>query len=59
GHLAGFIRRFFNNQFKRSASPEGVGAFEKQLVPLSVWQMPGDARARLWLEELEAGLAGE
>jgi NAD+ synthase (glutamine-hydrolysing) len=51
--LAGFIRRFFKNQFKRSASPEGVAAFPWQLVPQMAWQMPGDALAQVWLRELE------
>ena len=51
--LAGFIRRFFKNQFKRSASPEGVAAFPWQLVPQKAWQMPGDALAQVWLRELE------
>ena len=51
--LEGFIRRFFRSQFKRSAAPEGVVAFPWSLTPQSVWTMPGDANADLWLAELE------
>lgn len=54
GWLAGFIQRFFKNQFKRSASPEGVAAFPWQLVPQVAWQMPGDALPQVWLDQLEA-----
>lgn len=53
GWLGRFVRRFFHNQFKRTASPEGVSVFSHRLVPLTAWQMPGDASASLWLEEIE------
>jgi NAD+ synthase (glutamine-hydrolysing) len=53
-----FIRRFFHNQFKRTASPEGVAVFPRRLLPENAWQMPGDARPDLWLAELEVHIAG-
>lgn len=54
--LRTFIRRFFKNQFKRSASPEGVAAFPWQLVPQRAWQMPGDALPQSWLDRLDRHL---
>ncbi len=52
GWMENFIRRFFKSQFKRTASPEGVSAFPRRLVPLTAWQMPGDAAADLWISGL-------
>ncbi|MFI3317910.1 MAG: NAD(+) synthase [Rikenellaceae bacterium] len=48
-----FIRRFFNQQFKRSAMPDGPKVGSVSLSPRGDWRMPSDATARLWLEELE------
>jgi NAD+ synthase (glutamine-hydrolysing) len=53
--LTVFIRRFFANQFKRSAIPNGpkltsAGA----LSPRGDWRMPSDASPTAWLAELEA-----
>ena len=47
--LATFMRRFFNQQFKRSCMPDGpkVGM---SLSPRGDWRMPSDATARLWLD---------
>ena len=56
GWLTVFLRRFFQHQFKRTASPEGVAAFPWRLLPATAWQMPGDATPQLWIEELEAYL---
>jgi NAD+ synthase (glutamine-hydrolysing) len=50
-----FLRRFFElSQFKRSASPNGpkVGS-GGSLSPRGDWRAPSDARADVWLEELE------
>lgn len=55
--LSVFIGRFFRNQFKRTASPEGVSAFPWRLTPYSAWQMPGDATGELWIRALEAHIA--
>lgn len=49
-----FCRRFVQNQFKRSALPNGpkvVGG--GALSPRGDWRMPSDAAPRLWLAELE------
>lgn len=51
-----FIRRFFSNQFKRTASPEGVSAFPWRLAPYTAWQMPGDMSSELWVSALKAHL---
>ena len=49
--LKTFFRRFFTQQFKRSASPDGVKVCEIGLSPRGDWQMPSDAVAELWLAE--------
>lgn len=48
-----FLTRFVENQFKRSALPNGpkVGS-GGSLSPRGDWRAPSDASARLWLEEL-------
>ncbi len=49
-----FYRRFFSQQFKRSCMPDGpmVGAIN--LSPRGSWQMPSDAMATVWLNNLES-----
>ena len=42
-----FIKRFFTQQFKRSASPEGVNANSISLGP-NEWKMPSDISGKLW-----------
>ena len=42
-----FSRRFFSQQFKRSASPEGVNANEVSLNP-GEWRMPSDVSGIIW-----------
>src|SRR3974390_1118489 len=47
-----FLTRFFANQFKRSALPNGPKISSGgSLSPRSDWRAPSDARADLWLEE--------
>ncbi len=48
--LKTFVRRFFNQQFKRSCLPDGpkVGL---SLSPRGDWRMPSDASSRIWLDE--------
>ncbi len=54
--MALFLTRFFANQFKRSALPNGPKLSSGgSLSPRGDWRMPSDARATAWLEELEAG----
>lgn len=52
--LKSFYKRFFAQQFKRSASPDGPKVGTVDLSPRGSWRMPSDAAAKLWLEELEA-----
>ncbi len=51
--LRTFYRRFFANQFKRSAMPDGPKVGTVALSPRGDWRMPSDASADLWLAELE------
>ncbi len=49
--LKTFIRRFFTQQFKRSAMPDGPKVGSVSLSPRGDWRMPSDATCREWLEE--------
>ena len=52
-----FLQRFFANQFKRSALPNGPKISSGgSLSPRGDWRMPSDAVARAWLEELDANV---
>jgi NAD+ synthase (glutamine-hydrolysing) len=52
-----FLQRFFANQFKRSALPNGPKISSGgSLSPRGDWRMPSDASARVWLDELDAGV---
>ncbi len=48
-----FFRRFFTQQFKRSCLPDGPKVGTVGLSPRGDWQMPSDACADAWLEEIE------
>lgn len=48
-----FVRRFFNQQFKRSCIPDGPKVGSVTLSPRGDWRMPSDASAALWLKELD------
>jgi len=51
-----FLKRFFANQFKRSAVPNGPKISSGgALSPRGDWRMPSDATADAWLAELAAG----
>jgi NAD+ synthase (glutamine-hydrolysing) len=52
--LREFYRRFFANQFKRSAMPDGPKVGTVALSPRGDWRMPSDASAELWLAEVDA-----
>ncbi|MCB0044642.1 MAG: NAD(+) synthase [Caldilineaceae bacterium] len=52
--LRTFYRRFFANQFKRSAMPDGPKVGSVALSPRADWRMPSDAVSRVWLDEVEA-----
>lgn len=45
-----FIRRFFNNQFKRSCMPDGPAVGTVSLSPRGAWTMPSDAFSDEWLK---------
>ncbi|MDI1363588.1 MAG: NAD(+) synthase, partial [bacterium] len=50
-----FMKRFFANQFKRSAMPNGPKISSGgALSPRGDWRMPSDASADIWLAELRA-----
>jgi len=56
--LALFLKRFFANQFKRSAVPNGPKISSGgALSPRGDWRMPSDVTADAWLAELHAGVA--
>lgn len=48
-----FYSRFFANQFKRTALPDGprIGSVS---ITGNWWQMPGDAAAKVWMDEIES-----
>lgn len=51
--LVVFIRRFFQQQFKRSCLPDGPKVGTVTLSPRSDWRMPSDASADIWMKEAE------
>ncbi len=50
--LSIFIKRFFTQQFKRSAMPDGPKVGTISLSPRADWRMPSDANFKEWIEEL-------
>lgn len=48
-----FYRRFFSQQFKRSAMPDGPKVGTVALSPRGDWRMPSDAQSALWMQEIE------
>ena len=46
--LETFIRRFFQQQFKRSCLPDGPKVGSVSLSPRGDWRMPSDAVSTLW-----------
>jgi len=49
-----FVTRFFDQQFKRSMSPDGPKVGSVSLSPRGDWRMPSDASAAAWLAEIDA-----
>ncbi|MEQ8196579.1 MAG: hypothetical protein ABRQ27_00980, partial [Clostridiaceae bacterium] len=49
--LKKFIARFFSQQFKRSAIPDGPKVGTISLSPRGDWRMPSDASASGWLKK--------
>ena len=50
--LKTFVRRFFNQQFKRSCMPDGPAVGSVTLSPRGGWQMPSDAWSSFFNEML-------
>ena len=48
-----FLIRFFANQFKRTLFPEGPKIGSVSLSPRGDWRMPSDAKADVWLADLD------
>ena len=48
-----FIRRFISQQFKRSCLPDGPKVTSISVSPRGALNMPSDASAAVWLEELD------
>ncbi|MDW8395655.1 MAG: NAD(+) synthase [Anaerolineae bacterium] len=51
--LGVFYQRFFSQQFKRNAMPDGPKVGSVALSPRGDWRMPSDASDALWREALE------
>lgn len=51
--LRTFVRRFFNQQFKRSCMPDGPKIGSVALSPRGDWRMPSDVVSAMWLEEID------
>lgn len=49
-----FLRRFFNQQFKRSALPDGPKVGSISLSPRGDWRMPSDTSVSEWSREAES-----
>lgn len=47
-----FVKRFFQQQFKRSCLPDGPKVGSVSLSPRGDWRMPSDADAAEWLEDI-------
>lgn len=52
--LTVFVRRFFTQQFKRSAMPDGPQISSVSLSPRDGWRMPSDAQMTLLMQEVDA-----
>jgi NAD+ synthase (glutamine-hydrolysing) len=48
-----FVRRFFQQQFKRSCIPDGPKVGTISLSPRGDWRMPSDASSELWMKKLD------
>ncbi|MGP5008140.1 NAD(+) synthase [Brachybacterium tyrofermentans] len=58
--LSVFTRRFFSNQFKRSAMPNAPKVLAGgSLSPRGDWRMPSDATSKAWMAELENEVPGD
>ncbi|MDM8338871.1 NAD(+) synthase [Mediterranea massiliensis] len=51
--LSTFMRRFFNQQFKRSCLPDGPKVGSISISPRGDWRMPSDATSDAWLNDVQ------
>lgn len=51
--LKTFVKRFFNQQFKRSSMPDGPKVFGVGLSPRGDLKMPSDASSEEWLRSID------
>lgn len=51
--LKTFLRRFFGQQYKRNAMPDGPKVGAVSLSPRGTWLMPSDAQADMWLKAID------
>ena len=52
-----FLTRFFTNQFKRSALPNGPKVVAGgSLSPRGDWRQPSDVQVKVWLADLESNV---
>lgn len=51
--LKTFYIRFFSNQFKREANPDGPQIIDVSLSAREGFKMPSDISGKIWLEEIE------
>jgi NAD+ synthase (glutamine-hydrolysing) len=49
-----FLRRFYQQQFKRTCIPDGPKVGTVTLSPRGDWAMPSDAVNALWMDELNS-----
>ena len=49
-----FFKRFFSQQFKRNAMPDGPKVQSVSLSSRGEWRMPSDAVSSMWLQEVES-----
>jgi len=52
--LKTFLKRFFNQQFKRSCLPDGPKVGSVSLSPRGDWRMPSDADNQNWIQSIDA-----
>jgi len=47
-----FMKRFFTNQFKRNAMPDGIKIGTVSLSPRTDWRMPSEADYEIWINNI-------
>ena len=53
-----FLWRFFSQQFKRSALPNGPRSWPAAPCPARDWRMPSDVSGADWVAELDEAVKG-